>query len=82
MIDSQRVVAFLPVKGESQRVANKNVRTFNGEPFFLFTLRKLLRCSQIDEVFVDSESEAILQLAARRRRQHVAPPCRDGVQRH
>lgn len=58
-----RVVAFLPVKGTSQRVANKNLRSFNGEPFFLFTLRKLLRCALISEVFVDSESDAILQMA-------------------
>ncbi len=56
------VAAFLPVKGQSDRVANKNIRSFSGEPFFLFTLRKLLRCDAIDAVFIDSEDETILHL--------------------
>lgn len=59
---SQRVVAFLPVKRASNRVLNKNLRSFSGEPFFLFTLRKLLACPDIDEVFVDSECPEILEL--------------------
>ena len=60
-----RIVAFLPVKGSSSRVPNKNVRISNGEPFFVFTLRKLLNCSFINEVFVDSENETILKTAER-----------------
>jgi CMP-N-acetylneuraminic acid synthetase/regulator of RNase E activity RraA len=59
---SERVVAFLPVKRSSDRVANKNIRPFGGEPFFLFTLRKLLACDAIDEVFIDSECEEILEI--------------------
>jgi CMP-N-acetylneuraminic acid synthetase/regulator of RNase E activity RraA len=58
-----RVVAFVPAKGESSRVQNKNTRIFNGEPFFLFTVKKLLKCDFIDEVFVDSEDPDILQRA-------------------
>lgn len=60
-----KTVAFLPVKGTSSRVANKNTRIFNGEPFFVFTLRKLLKCSFIDEVYVDSENEEILEIGSR-----------------
>jgi regulator of RNase E activity RraA/CMP-N-acetylneuraminic acid synthetase len=58
-----KVVAFVPAKGTSNRVPNKNTRIFNGEPFFLFTVRKLLKCGFIDEVYVDSECTEILQRA-------------------
>ena len=60
-----KVVAFLPAKGTSQRVKNKNTRVFNGEPFFAFTLRKLLNCEFIDEVFIDSEDAEILEYGHR-----------------
>lgn len=60
-----KVVAFLPAKGSSSRVANKNTRVFNGEPFFAFTLKKLLRCDFIDEVFIDSEDQEILKVGSR-----------------
>ena len=60
-----KVVAFVPAKGSSNRVPNKNTRIFNGEPFFLFTVRKLLNCDFIDEVYVDSEDQQILSHAIR-----------------
>jgi CMP-N-acetylneuraminic acid synthetase/regulator of RNase E activity RraA len=60
-----KVIAFLPAKGQSDRVTNKNTRTFNGEPFFVFTLRKLLKCDFIDEVYIDSESDEILRIGER-----------------
>jgi regulator of RNase E activity RraA/CMP-N-acetylneuraminic acid synthetase len=60
-----KTVAFLPAKGSSDRVPNKNIRPFNGEPFFAFTLRKLLACSFIDEVYLDSEDEGILRYGER-----------------
>ena len=64
-MNKPRVVAFLPAKGSSERVPNKNTRNFNGEPFFVFTLRKLLRSSVIDEVYLDSEDPAILAVGER-----------------
>jgi len=64
VIEKPKIVAFVPAKGSSSRVPNKNTRIFNGEPFFLFTVRKLLKCEFIDEVYVDSEDEAILNRAA------------------
>jgi len=60
-----KTVAFVPAKGSSSRVSNKNSQIFNGEPFFLFTVRKLLRCELVDEVYVDSENPEILAAAER-----------------
>ena len=58
-----KVVAIVPAKGTSDRVTNKNTRPFNGEPLFVYTVRKLLSCAFINEVYVDSECEAILAKA-------------------
>jgi regulator of RNase E activity RraA/CMP-N-acetylneuraminic acid synthetase len=62
-----KVVAFLPAKGSSSRVGNKNVRLLDGKPLFLHTLDKLLACDFIDEVYLDTESDEILQLAQDRK---------------
>lgn len=60
-----KIVAFVPAKSSSNRVPNKNTRPFNGEPFFLFTIHKLVQCDFIDEVYIDSDSEEILELGVR-----------------
>jgi len=58
-----RVVAFLPCKGKSERIPNKNTRSLGGEPLFVRTLKKLLLCGYIHDVYVDSDDEKIRQLA-------------------
>lgn len=58
-----KVVAFLPAKGTSSRIENKNVKLLDGKPLFLHTLEKLVACDFIDEVYLDSESEEIFSLA-------------------
>lgn len=58
-----KIIAIVPAKGTSERVANKNTRPFNGEPLFVYTVRKLLSCNFIDEVYVDSDCETILAKA-------------------
>jgi len=59
-----KVVAFLPVKGSSERIENKNIKLLDGKPLFLHTLEKLIACDFIDEVYLDSESDEIFQLAS------------------
>lgn len=60
----KKVIAFLPVKGGSERIKNKNTQYLDGKPLFLHTLQKLMKCDFIDEVYLDSESEEIFDLAA------------------
>jgi len=61
-----KVVAFLPAKGSSDRVNNKNIKLLDGKPLFLHTLDKLISCDFIDEVYLDTESEEIISLACER----------------
>lgn len=58
-----KVAAFLPAKGTSERIESKNLKLLNGKPLFLHTLEKLCRCDFIDEVYLDSESDEILDYA-------------------
>jgi CMP-N-acetylneuraminic acid synthetase/regulator of RNase E activity RraA len=58
-----RVIAFLPVKGTSERIHNKNISLLNGKPLFLHTMEKLMKCSFIDEVYLDTEKDEIFEMA-------------------
>jgi CMP-N-acetylneuraminic acid synthetase len=58
-----KIVAFVPAKGGSERVPSKNLRILDGELLFRRKLKQLLACSRIDEVWLDTESEEIIELA-------------------
>ncbi len=59
-----KIVAFLPVKGTSSRIENKNIKLLDGKPLFLHTLEKLLQCDIIDEVYLDTESDEVIGMAS------------------
>lgn len=58
-----RVYAFVPAKGTSERVHNKNIRFLDGERLFIRALKKLLQCNEIDEIFLDTESDEMYKMA-------------------
>ncbi|MDF1761992.1 MAG: hypothetical protein P1U57_01160, partial [Oleibacter sp.] len=58
-----KVVAFLPAKGTSSRIPNKNTQLLDGKPLFLHALEKLLACDFIDEVYLDTESDELAEIA-------------------
>lgn len=57
-----KIVAFLPAKGTSERLPSKNTKILFGKPLFLHSLEKLLNCKFIDEVYLDSEDDKILDM--------------------
>jgi len=59
-----RVVAFVPAKGTSERIENKNTKLLDGKPLLLHTLEKLVNCDFIDEVYLDTDSDSIIELAS------------------
>jgi len=58
-----KVYGFVPAKGSSDRVKNKNLRFLNGERLYIRALKILLKCKHIDKVFVDTESEEMFRMA-------------------
>ncbi len=59
-----KIAAFLPAKGSSNRIPNKNTMLLDGEPLFLRSLKKLMSIPLIDEVYLDTESYEIIELAS------------------
>ena len=57
-----KVYAFVPAKGTSERVTNKNMRFLNGERLYIRALKTLLKCKEIDKIFLDTESEEMYKL--------------------
>ena len=55
-----RIVAFVPAKGESNRISNKNTVVLDGEYLFKRKLRQLLQVPEIDAVYLDTESDKII----------------------
>ena len=59
-----RVVAFLPAKGSSSRIESKNMKLMDGKPLFLHTLEKLVESNLFDDVYLDTESEDVIEAAS------------------
>ena len=59
MQNKKTVIALMPMKGESERVYNKNMRLFNGQPLCSVMLDKLCASSLIDKVIVNTDSVEI-----------------------
>ena len=54
-----KVVAFVPIRLNSQRVEGKNLRLLGGEPLLCHILRTLLEVEAIDEVYVYCSDPAV-----------------------
>ena len=63
-IQQNKTAAVVPAKGTSLRVPNKNIQIIDGEYLFKRKLIQLLKCSEIDEVWLDSDDKHIHSLAS------------------
>jgi len=54
-----QVKVLLPMKGNSERVKNKNLRDFNGKPLYHAIMKSLLASRYIEKIVIDTDSEAI-----------------------
>ena len=59
MRNKNTVIALMPMKGESERVHNKNMRLFNGQPLCSVMIDKLCASHYIDKVIVNTDSAKI-----------------------
>jgi CMP-N-acetylneuraminic acid synthetase len=55
-----KVYGFVPAKGSSSRLENKNNLEIFGEPLYVNALNTLLKCEQIHSVFLDTESDQFI----------------------
>jgi len=54
-----KITALLPMKGNSERVPNKNLKNFSGTPLYHKILNSLLASKYIDNVVVNTDSQNI-----------------------
>jgi CMP-N-acetylneuraminic acid synthetase len=56
---SLRVAAIVPMRHDSERVTGKNYRPLGGRPLFHHIVTALLATPEVDEVFIDTDSDLI-----------------------
>lgn len=57
-------LAFVPVRGGSKAIPNKNIKPFCGKPLVYWTLNALETCTDIDLIYVGTDSAEIRQIVS------------------
>ena len=58
-----KITALLPMKGHSERVPNKNIRSFAGIPLFHHIADVLQKSTYVDSIVINTDSEIIAREA-------------------
>lgn len=58
-----KITLLLPMKGNSERVINKNLKLFNGKPLFHAIFDKLITSKYINKVIINTDSDLIAESA-------------------
>lgn len=58
-----KLKALLPMKGNSERVPNKNMRNFDGAPLYHAVMKSLLASKYIENVVINTDSDIIAKNA-------------------
>lgn len=59
-----KTIAIIPARGGSKRLQHKNIYPVLGKPMIAYTIEALKACDFVDAIFVSSDDDAILQVAA------------------
>lgn len=59
MVNNQKVIAFIPVRGGSKSIPLKNIKLFCGKPLVCWNIEALEVCNLVDEVIVATDSDDI-----------------------
>ena len=59
-----KISALVPMKGNSERVPNKNIRDLNGKPVCHWILESLSRSKYVEEVIINTDSLIIKEIVS------------------
>lgn len=59
-----KVTATVPMKGNSERVPNKNIRLLNGKPVCHWIIESLSKSKYVDEIIINTDSEKIKEIVS------------------
>ena len=60
---SKRIVAVIPARGGSKGIPKKNIINFCGKPLISWSISHIVQSDLVDEVYVSSDSEEILDIS-------------------
>jgi CMP-N-acetylneuraminic acid synthetase len=60
---TSKIIALVPMKGHSERVANKNIRPLAGKPAFHWILDTLSKSKYVKEIVINTDSKEIAENA-------------------
>ncbi|PIR93160.1 hypothetical protein COT99_02365 [Candidatus Falkowbacteria bacterium CG10_big_fil_rev_8_21_14_0_10_43_10] len=60
---NDKILAIIPARSGSKRIANKNIKNFLGQPLIVYAIKQALACKLIDRVVVDTDSKKIAKIA-------------------
>ena len=58
-----KVTLLVPMKGNSERVPNKNLKLFNGKPLFHAIIDELITSKYINQIIINTDSDLISKSA-------------------
>lgn len=58
-MNSNKVIALVPMKGHSERVPGKNMRSFCGRPLFHWIIMSLQNSNYISKIIINTDSQEI-----------------------
>jgi CMP-N-acetylneuraminic acid synthetase len=61
-MEKLNIVAIIPARGGSKRLANKNIFPLNGKPLLAYTIEACKTSKYINRIYVSSDSEEILNV--------------------
>jgi CMP-N-acetylneuraminic acid synthetase len=56
---AQSISAIVPMRDNSERILNKNIRSFNGKPLYHYIINNLIDCEIFDSVIIDTNIDAV-----------------------
>ncbi|WP_027388959.1 cytidylyltransferase domain-containing protein [Chrysiogenes arsenatis] len=62
-MDTGKIIAHIPARGGSKRVPAKNLRLLAGKPMIAYAIEAALKCSELHDVYVNTDSDDIEKLS-------------------
>ena len=57
-----KTISIILSRGGSKGLKSKNILPFNGKPLLFWTIDQLKKSNEVDEIFLSSDSEEILDI--------------------
>lgn len=64
-LEIHKTVAVIPVRGGSVGIPRKNARILGGKPLLAHSIETVLRCAEIDKVYVSTDDAELAEIAER-----------------